>query len=145
MTIRRASADDAEAVTDVWIRSRRHAVPLIPPVESEPDARAYLLRIVRDGEVWVAEAEGGAAAMMALHDDWIGHLYVDPDFARQGIGTQLVDLAKRLRPGGLQLWAFQSNVPAQRFYEQHGFVAVEWTDGSGNMERAPDVRYVWRP
>ncbi len=29
----------------------------------------------------------------------------------------------------------------QRFDERHGFVEVERTDGSGNEERAPDVRY----
>ena len=44
----------------------------------------------------------------------------------------------------MQLWAFQSNTGALRFYERHGFVAVEETDGD-NEERAPDVRMVWRP
>ncbi|CAA9412428.1 MAG: hypothetical protein AVDCRST_MAG35-1509, partial [uncultured Quadrisphaera sp.] len=46
---------------------------------------------------------------------------------------------------GLALWTFASNVAAQRFYERHGFVAGDRTDGSGNEERAPDVRYAWRP
>jgi len=35
------------------------------------------------------------------------------------------------------------NGPAQRLYERHGFVAVERTDGAGNEECEPDVRYVW--
>jgi hypothetical protein len=35
--------------------------------------------------------------------------------------------------------------PARRFYERHGFVAVEHTDGAGNEEREPDVRFLWRP
>ncbi len=33
---------------------------------------------------------------------------------------------------------------ARRLYERHGFVAVEETDDD-NVERAPDVRYTWRP
>jgi hypothetical protein len=45
----------------------------------------------------------------------------------------------------MRLWVFESNVPARRFYELHGFVAVERTDGAGNEERAPDVRMEWRP
>ncbi|GHD97675.1 hypothetical protein GCM10010339_00960 [Streptomyces alanosinicus] len=53
--------------------------------------------------------------------------------------------AKERSPGGLSLWTFQVNKPAHRFYERHGFTAVESTDGSGNEEREPDVRYVWRP
>ncbi len=51
--------------------------------------------------------------------------------------------AKQLRPAGLQLWTFASNVRAQRFYERHGFVVVERTDGSGNEEKAPGLRYRW--
>jgi hypothetical protein len=43
------------------------------------------------------------------------------------------------------LWTFQTNTGARRFYERHGFVAVDETDGSANEERAPDVRYAWRP
>jgi hypothetical protein len=37
------------------------------------------------------------------------------------------------------------NESAHRFYERHGFEPVEHTDGSGNEEREPDVRYVWPP
>ena len=45
---------------------------------------------------------------------------------------------------GLELWTFQINATAQRFYERHGFVAVDRTDGSANEEREPDIRYRWR-
>ncbi len=48
-------------------------------------------------------------------------------------------------PHGLQLCTLQSNTGAHRFYEGHGFVAVERTDGRNNQEQAPDVRYEWRP
>jgi hypothetical protein len=43
----------------------------------------------------------------------------------------------------LQLWTFQRNAPARRFYEARGFAAVEQTKGSGNEEMKPDVRYFW--
>jgi ribosomal protein S18 acetylase RimI-like enzyme len=48
-------------------------------------------------------------------------------------------------PDGLQLWVFQKNVGARRFYERHGFRLVELTDGAGNEENEPDARYEWRP
>ena len=76
---------------------------------------------------------------------WIEQLYVAPDRLGQGIGSRLVDLAKTRSPDGLTLWTFQVNERARRFYERHGFVAVELTDGSGNEERQPDVRYEWKP
>jgi hypothetical protein len=56
--------------------------------------------------------------------------------------ARFVELAKRRRPGGLQLWTFVSNVRAQRFYRRHGFTVEERTAGSSNEEKAPDLRYV---
>jgi hypothetical protein len=50
----------------------------------------------------------------------------------------------RLRPTGLSLWTFQSNLGARRFYEAHGFVAQGGTTGD-NEEQAPDIHYQWRP
>jgi hypothetical protein len=44
---------------------------------------------------------------------------------------------------GLQLWTFQRNTRARRFYEARGFVLVEETDDAGNEENEPDARYLW--
>jgi hypothetical protein len=44
-------------------------------------------------------------------------------------------VAVELRPEHLDLWAFQSNTAARRFYERRGFVSVDTTDGE-NEERA---------
>jgi hypothetical protein len=62
-----------------------------------------------------------------------------PEEARTAV---LIGLAKELRPDHLDFWTFQSNTAARRFYERHGFVATDTTDGE-NEERAPDVHYRW--
>ena len=72
-------------------------------------------------------------------------LYVRRPWTGRGIGSRLLAVAKERRPDGLQLWTFQVNAGARRFYERHGFVVVEMTDGSANEERQPDVRYAWNP
>ncbi len=72
---------------------------------------------------------------MVLDGDEVDQLYVGPEWQRRGVGSNLLRLAQRWRPRGLALWTFQSNHPARRFYERHGFVAVAWTDGSTNEER----------
>ena len=54
-------------------------------------------------------------------------------------------LAKALRPGGLELYTFQVNTGARRFYERHGFRVVDLDDGARNEEGQPDVRYRWLP
>jgi GNAT superfamily N-acetyltransferase len=84
--------------------------------------------------------------MMSLKPGWVDQLYVAPDRLGEGIGRRLLELAQsRAGADGLQLWTFQVNERARRFYERNGFELAEMTDGSGNEEREPDVRYVWRP
>jgi putative acetyltransferase len=80
---------------------------------------------------------------LAWNKGWIEHLYVDPEFHSQGIGGALVERAKA-GDDELRLWTFQANEGARCFYERHGFVAEEFTDGSGNEEKLPDVRYHWK-
>ncbi|MFE9451587.1 GNAT family N-acetyltransferase [Streptomyces sp. NPDC006739] len=72
-------------------------------------------------------------------------LYLDPAWRGRGLGHRFMALARQRQPGGLTLWTFQVNQAAQRFYEPHGFIEVERTDGQRNDERQPDIRYVWQP
>ena len=82
--------------------------------------------------------------MMVLTPGRIDQLYVAPDRLGEGIGRSLLDLAKERAAGDLQLWTFQVNQRARRFYERNGFAAVEFTDGANNEEHEPDIRYLWR-
>ena len=130
---------------EVWLRARTAAAPAVPlPVHPDEQVLAHFVDVIAPGrDVHVAEADGRIVAVLALHDGWLQDLYVLPEHTGQRLGSQLVHLAQELHPQGLQLWAFQSNVRAIAFYERHGFVQVERTDGATNMERAPDVRMVW--
>lgn len=143
---RAASAGDALAAADVWLRSFAAALPGVVSPRSADEVREYFRDVVVPlRETWVADARGGIVGVMVLRDGELSQLYLDPHWRGRGLGDRFVALAKERSPGGLDLWTFQVNKPAHRFYERHGFVAVEHTDGSGNEEREPDVRYVWRP
>ena len=143
-TLRRAKPADAERIASLWLRSRRVSIPNIPPpVHSDDDVRSWFATVVlRHRESWVVEEPVGITAVLVLEPGSIDQLYVDPDHIGRGLGTRLVDLAKELNPDGVDLWTFQSNVGARRFYERHGFTAVAATNGD-NEEGAPDVRYHW--
>ncbi|MFJ8789595.1 GNAT family N-acetyltransferase [Streptomyces sp. NPDC102462] len=148
MVLRRAAVADAGDVADVWLRSYDAALPTVTRPRSDDAVRDYFRDVVVPlRETWVAEPAGGGGivGMMVLDGATLSQLYLDPRWRGRGIGDRFVGLAKERSPEGLTLWTFQVNGPAHRFYERHGFVAVEFTDGGANEEREPDVRYVWRP
>ncbi len=136
---------DAGAVADVYLASftSTYDFPLAHTDEQVRDWLAHV--VVPQQETWVAEDDGRVVAMMVLDGEGIDQLYVEPAWHRRGIGSQLVELAKSRRPGGLKLYTFQVNDRARRFYEHRGFVVAALGDGSDNEERQPDVRYEWRP
>ncbi len=145
LTIRTAGPEDAPAVAEVWLRAWDSALASVVRAHSDDEVRGWVRDILLPGNrVRVAVVDGRIGGLLATAPGWIEQLYVDPLFQGRGVGTALLDLAKAAEPQGLQLWTFQVNVGARRFYERHGFAAAEFTDGSANEERAPDVRYVWR-
>ncbi len=144
LTIRRAERCDAASVAEVYVASRRGAVRYLPSIHTDEDMRGWIADyLVPKLEVWVAELDGEIVAMMALEDDYVDQLYVAPAHQRRGIGDALLATAMRRNPQRLRLYTFQRNTPARRFYEARGFVAIEFTDGSRNEEREPDVLYEW--
>jgi GNAT superfamily N-acetyltransferase len=148
ITIRRGGGADARAAADLYLRARAAAATTgaIPPgVHDEDDVRNHFAtHVVTDCELWVAEETPHAlAGILVLDGEAVDHLYVDPERTGHGIGSALLDVAKRERSHGLELWTFQTNTGAQRFYERHGFAVADRTDGRDNEERAPDVLYVW--
>ena len=142
--IRQATLDDADAVGRVFVnaRDRMTYLPRIPD-KDRPRLGGWFVEL--NEETWLAEEDGRIVGFAGLKAGWLEHLYVDPDAQSRGVGTELMDHAKRRRPAGLELWVFQENTGARRFYERHGFELVRLTDGRDNMEHKPDALYEWRP
>ncbi|HWT04937.1 MAG TPA: GNAT family N-acetyltransferase [Xanthomonadales bacterium] len=117
-------------------------MPYLPNLHTaEEDSEYFVSRIVA-GELWVAEVEGSLTGFCAFNSDSVDHVFVHPAHQRRGVGTALLQKAKDAYDR-LQLWTFQRNEIALRFYELHGFTVAERTDGKDNEEREPDVRLVW--
>ncbi len=145
LMVRRACLEEAEQVADVFLHARA-TMTYLPRLHTEAETRAWMAgHVLINDEVWVAEGEGEIVGFLALHGDWVDHLYILPEYQRQGIGRLLITKAKERLPQGMQLWAFQKNTQARRFYEAQGFVLSKLTDGADNEEREPDALYVWKP
>ncbi|QNE79203.1 GNAT family N-acetyltransferase [Streptomyces finlayi] len=145
ITLRRAEPGDGAAVAEVYLRSFDAALPTVRRAHDDDGVRAFFRDVVVvHHETWVADEAGTVVGMMVLEDGRMEQLYLDPARRGHGLGDRFVQLAKERSPQGLDLWTFQVNAPAHRFYERHGFLAAERTDGSDNEEREPDIRYVWK-
>lgn len=149
VTVRLAMPGEWASLADLYSEARRAAVPQMPPaVHTDEEHRDYYRRHLLDGDghqVWVAEADGEVLGFAICTPTFLDGLYVRPDVTGRGIGSLLLDVVEATHPEGYELWVFESNVGAQRLYRRRGLVDVERTDGSGNEERAPDLRMAWRP
>jgi GNAT superfamily N-acetyltransferase len=137
--IRRATPEDVEAVVAIFEPSFA-LLDFLPSLHTHEENLAFFARALEEGEGFLL---GRGFAL--LHGDRLSHIYVHPDELGTGVGHALFEHVQHLRPDGFDFWVFQQNERARRFYEAHGARPVEFTDGSGNEERTPDVRYEWRP
>ena len=139
--IRRATPADAVAVGRIFVAARDE-MPYLPRIGD--DARSWLGSLfVERHQLWVWDSDDEIAGFVGVDDGEVSHLYVAPTAQGQGVGTALLEHAKTVSPERLELWVFQRNEGARRFYERHGFRLVRLTDGTDNMECEPDALYAW--
>ncbi len=144
ITIRRAVATDADETAALFTAALK-SMPFFLKLHDDDEDRAFVRAFIWESETWLVLIDGRIAGLASIEGDRLDHLYVHPERRNEGIGLILLDQVKAQRPEGFDLWTFQANKGARRFYERHGLEAVERTDGERNEEKLPDVRYAWAP
>jgi len=144
--LRRAKPQDAEQVAEILITARRAFMPFAPSAHTDPEVRQWSREVLLPThEVTVATEAGQIVGVLACsrkgEHSWIDQLMLHPAAVGRGIGSQLLEHAIATMPLPVRLYTFQPHVRARKFYERHGFVAIEFTDGRSNEEGVPDVLY----
>jgi GNAT superfamily N-acetyltransferase len=141
--LRRLELADMDAAAGVHRIAFDHALPTLAGLHTpEEDRWFFRERVFAACELWGAFEGTDMTGMIAFRKDWIDQLYVLPRAQGKGAGSALLGRAKDAFDR-LQLFTFQRNLPARRFYEARGFALVGESDGSGNEEREPDALYLW--
>lgn len=142
--LRDATSSDADAIATLFLAARRTAMPWLPTVHTDEETRWWIANVLlRDFRVRIADVGGMVAGFAVVEDGWLNHLYVAPAHQGTGVGSGLLDDAKRMSGAALQLYVFQRNQHARAFYLRRGFVEVTFGDGSGNEEGEPDLVMRW--
>ena len=141
VTLRPARSTDAGQIGEI-LHEFEISTPWMPKQHSGAEAIAFCGTMIDRCWVTVAVEERRVLGFLALDQQEICSLYVASDVRGQGIGQMLLAHAQ-FCSNRLELWTFQSNRGAQRFYERAGFVEVRRTDGQANDEKLPDIAYVW--
>jgi putative acetyltransferase len=145
--IRQYENNDFEPVTRLWRRSREVSLPEFQREKGYPfekDQWYFNVHILIENKVFIADLDGKPVGFMAMKDDFIDCLYVDPDYWHKGIGSIFLDHARSIFPDHLWLYTLQINHVARTFYQKQGFVARKFGI-SPPPESEPDVEYHWTP
>ena len=140
--IRDATTDDAIGAASIYNRAREQAMPFLP-VQTAERVAPKLRAAFTNETAFVAEDLGNRlVGFITFNEQFVTFLYVEPTVQGQGIGTALLERAMSGKTR-VDVWTFQRNQAGRRFYERCGFVALEFTDGSGNDKGEGEVLYSW--
>ncbi|MFP8955006.1 GNAT family N-acetyltransferase [Natrialbaceae archaeon A-arb3/5] len=153
LTIEPATADDIDAIAELWVRlardQRDHDSHIYPEENRETMREALAAHRVGDGLLVARLAdevvgfasfsiERGSLELDATRGT-LSNLYVEPAFRDHGIGTALLDAVEDAFAARgvdvLSLEVMAANDDAVRFYRRHGYETVRIT-----MERPLDDR-----
>ncbi|CAL9333251.1 hypothetical protein SUDANB108_00116 [Streptomyces sp. enrichment culture] len=128
--IRPYANDDWDAI------ARIHYAARLDGLHNSADSEAFLTltQIVEreglfDGPLWVAVTDGRVAGFVALDDDEITWLYVDPQRYRQGIGRALLRHAVAAAGPRAEVTVLDGNPAAEALYASEGFTITETRTG----------------
>ncbi len=118
--IRPGEPADSPALRQIFLRARSLSWTWLP-------AAAWRLEdfdaATADEQLWVAECDGQPVGFAAVWtaDNFLHHLFVDPDWQGKHIGSALLAQVERTFTASGTLKCLMENKNALRFYQRHGW------------------------
>ena len=132
---------DTDELIRMWRESLEYRVGIRDHHPIEQQLHYFETEIRPKARVQVVKSNGRVIAFLAAHESYLAQLYVRVGHHGRGIGSMLLGAAKEQSTGTLFLHTFVQNARACRFYERHGFKAIEY--GFEPMWQLEDVKYRW--
>jgi len=123
--IRPAREEEYDEIARIWMESWVSTGLIEAGKFSLAQMRARIPREVENGWcLFVADAEGTLAAMLALHLPKLRlhQIFVAPEYQGKKVGRQLLAFTREKLPDEIRLRCVRENEKAWRWYEREGFV-----------------------
>jgi putative acetyltransferase len=145
-SLRPYTAADEDAAIELWRRTWAHHFPHI-----DFNARVAWWRerwrqeLTPVAHVILAETDGVLAGFVTVDPKtmYLDQIVVAPEHWGSDAARALLDEAKRLSPGGLDLLVNKDNARAIQFYQKHGFAFAG--EDKNPVSGIPVNRMAWRP
>ena len=73
-------------------------------------------------EIWFAEEDGGLVGWAGVAGDRVDGMYVDPAFARRGVGARMLEFAERqIAARGFEVARLEASWNAEEWYVRRGY------------------------
>ena len=121
--IRKYEEKDIDELLDAWYSASKVAHPFLSEDFFDRERKNIRELYIPNVETWVYEKDSKVVGFITLINELIYAFFVDTDFQRIGIGRELMEHAKSLRPF-LELYVFKENKIGRNFYDKCGFIKV---------------------
>ena len=128
----------------IWRRGVEGVVEVVDPDPSIEGLRHWVeSEVLLAHRFRVATVSNEVVGVMASNSESVCALYIRPDHQHKGIGSAMLELAKKDSAGSLWLFTFAKNLQARSFYAKHGFLEVAF--GFESHFQLDDVKLSWSP
>ena len=124
-TIRPALPHEYDAIALTWMNSWASTGIEEASHSLLAKLRAQIpLEVEKGWSLFVADDDGGVAAMLALHlpNLYLDQLFVAPEQQGRNLGRKLLAFTRQQLPDEIELRCVRENEKAWRWYEREGFV-----------------------
>lgn len=123
IVIRKATATDFDELIEIWYESSVLAHDFIPEDYWQKNKELMKTKYLPNSEIFLAIVENEISGFVALVDDYLAAIFVSPQLQGKGIGSLLLEQAKKHR-NKLLLNVYKKNVKSVEFYKSKGFSII---------------------
>lgn len=140
--IREFNENDLSAIMQIWLDSNIEAHSFIP-AQYWLDNFDMVKEMLPQAEIYVYENDASKhiSGFIGLNEDYIEGIFVERTMRSHGIGRQLLDYVKKIKPA-MSLNVYAKNSGAVSFYQREDFVIK--SEGLDSNTNEKDLLMVWR-